>query len=116
MLLLNQFITFLIAPLGTALLVWALAGALSLKVLKRSARVLGVLAFAWLWYWSTPLARDWLRGQLEALSPHLPMTQVPTAQAMVVLGGTMEPPDAMRPWPNWGSAADRVWTPGLRPG
>lgn len=40
------------------------------------------------------------------------MTQVPTAQAMVVLGGTMEPPDAMRPWPNLGPAADRVWHAG----
>jgi uncharacterized SAM-binding protein YcdF (DUF218 family) len=109
MLLFNQFITFLIAPLGTALLVWALAGALSLIGLKRSARVLAVLAFAWLWCWSTPLASHWLRGQLEALYPPLPLTQVPTAQALVVLGGTMDPPDAMRPWPNLEAAADRVW-------
>jgi uncharacterized SAM-binding protein YcdF (DUF218 family) len=28
---------------------------------------------------------------------------------MLVLGGTMDPPDAMRPWPNLGAAADRVW-------
>ena len=105
----NQFITFLIAPLGTAFLVWVLAGALSLKGLKRSARVLAVLAFVWLWCWSTPLASHWLRSQLEAHYPPLPLTQVPTAQALVVLGGTMEPPDAMRPWPNLGQAADRVW-------
>ena len=25
------------------------------------------------------------------------------------MGGAMEPPDAMRPWPNLGAAADRVW-------
>jgi uncharacterized SAM-binding protein YcdF (DUF218 family) len=109
MLLFNQFITFFIAPLGTALLVWALAAALSLKGLKRTARVLAVVAFVWLWCWSTPLASHWLRGQLEALYPPLPLTQVPTAQALVVLGGTMEPPDAVRPWPNLGPGADRVW-------
>lgn len=41
--------------------------------------------------------------------PPLPLTQVPTAQALLVLGGTMDPPDAMRPWPNLGPGADRVW-------
>lgn len=109
MLLLNQFATFLIAPLGTALLAWALAAALSLKGLKRSARALALLAFAWLWCWSTPLASHWLRGQLEAQYPPLALTRVPTAQALVVLGGTMQPSDAMRPWPNLESGADRVW-------
>lgn len=105
----NQFINFFIAPLGTALLAWALAAALSLKGLKRTARVLAVVAFVWLWCWSTPLASHWLRGQLEDLYPLFHLTQEPTAPAMVVLAGTMEASDAMRPWPNLGPAADRVW-------
>ena len=109
MLLINAFITFLIAPLGTALLAWAVAGVLSLKGHKRLARVLGLWAFVWLWCWSTPLASHWVRGQLEAQYPPLPLAGVPTAQAVVVLGGAMEPPDGMRPWPNLGQGADRVW-------
>jgi hypothetical protein len=39
MLLLNQFITFFIVPLGTAMFGLALAGAMNLKGLIRSARV-----------------------------------------------------------------------------
>lgn len=109
MLLLNSFVTLLIAPLGTALLTWALAVVLSLRGRKRSAQVLAVLAFMWLWCWSTPLASHWIRGQLEASYPPLPLAAVPAAQAVVVLGGTMDPPDALRPWPNLGQAADRVW-------
>ena len=109
MLLINAFITFLIAPLGTALLAWAVAGVLSLKGHKRLARVLGVWAFVWLWCWSTPLASHWVRGQLEAQYPPLPLAGVPTAQAVVVLGGAMEPPDGVRPWPNLSQGADRVW-------
>jgi uncharacterized SAM-binding protein YcdF (DUF218 family) len=107
--LINAFITFLIAPLGTALLAWAVAGVLSLKGHKRLARVLGVWAFVWLWCWSTPLASHWVRGQLEAQYPPLPLAGVPTAQAVVVLGGAMEPPDGVRPWPNLSQGADRVW-------
>ena len=109
MLLLNSFITFLIAPLGTALLAWTVAAVLSLRGRKRSAQVLAVLAFVWLWCWSTPLASHWIRGQLEASYPPLPLAAVPAAQAVVVLGGTMDPSDALRPWPNLGQAADRVW-------
>jgi uncharacterized SAM-binding protein YcdF (DUF218 family) len=107
--LINAFITFLIAPLGTALLAWAVAGVLSLKGHKRLARVLGLWAFVWLWCWSTPLASHWVRGQLEAQYPPLPLAGVPTAQAVVVLGGAMEPPDGVRPWPNLSQGADRVW-------
>ena len=109
MLLLNSFVTLLIAPLGTALLTWALAVVLSLRGRKRSAQVLAVLAFVWLWCWSTALASHWIRGQLEGSYPPLPLAAVPAAQAVVVLGGTMDPPDALRPWPNLGQAADRVW-------
>lgn len=107
--LINQFVTLVIAPLGTALLALLVAAVLTLMGITRSAHVLAVLAFAWLWCWSTPLASHWLRGHLEAQYPPMALASVPTAQAMVVLGGAMDPPDALRPWPNLESCADRVW-------
>jgi uncharacterized SAM-binding protein YcdF (DUF218 family) len=105
----NQIVTWLIAPLGTAWLAWAVAAVLALNCMKRSARALALLAFAWLWCWSTPLASHWLRGQLEVKYPSSTLASMPTAQAIVVLGGAMEPTSATRLWPNLGASADRVW-------
>lgn len=109
MLLINQFVALLIAPLGTAWLAGVIAIGLVLWGKRRSAGALAAFAFAWLWCWSTPAASHWLRGLLEAEYPAQPLTKVQAADAMVVLGGTMEPPDAMRLWPNLEGGGDRVW-------
>jgi uncharacterized SAM-binding protein YcdF (DUF218 family) len=73
------------------------------------ARARRLLALAWLLLWSTPAASHWLRRALEAPYPPLPAADLPTAQAIVVLGGGIVPRGPGLPMPNMEKAADRVW-------
>ena len=101
--------TALISPLGTALLLGATALVLAALRWRRGAAATALLGLVWLWVWSMPVASLWLRGALEHRYPPLALQGVPSAQAIVVLGGGMSPPGAGRPWPDLSAAADRVW-------
>ena len=99
----------LISPLGTALALGLVALALAVWRWRRVSWILAASALLWLWLWSTPAASLWLRAGLEARYPPLALQAVPSAQAIVVLGGALSPPSAGRPWPDLSAAADRVW-------
>lgn len=99
----------LLSPLGTALILAAAALTLSLRGWRRSSRAMALLALVWLWTWSTPMANQRLRAHLEGPFPPLAVQDLPNSKAIVVLGGTMSPPTAGRPWPDLSAAADRVW-------
>ena len=99
----------LISPLGTALLLGVLSLLLSWRRHHRAALVSGATAIAWLWLWSTPAASLWIRTYLESQHAALPVAALPNADAIVVLGGAVSPPEAPRFDVNLGSAADRVW-------
>ena len=99
----------LMAPLGTALALGALALALGCAGRRRGAWGVGLVALLWAGVWSMPVASVWVRGQIEAPYPPLAMDQVPQAGALVLLGGGMSPRTALRPYPDLSSAADRVW-------
>jgi len=71
-----------------------------------SVLITGVLV---LWVPSTPVFSDWLRGTLESRYPPTPVEQVPTADAIVVLGGSVGMPLPPRVYPDLNDAADRVW-------
>ena len=62
-----------------------------------------------LWIPSTPTFSDWLRGTLEARYPPMPVEQIPTADAVVILGGSVGAPRPPRVYPDLNEAADRVW-------
>ena len=105
----NALFTALISPLGTALMLAVVALILSVRAWRRASRALALFAFAWLWIWSTPVANLHLRAHLERPFPPIALRDLPAAQAIVVLGGTMSPPTVGRPWPDLSAAADRVW-------
>ena len=107
--LINALATAVISPLGIALLLGSLAWLLGALGRRRLALALGAVALLWLCAWATPMASHALRAHLEAAHPPLPLSAVPQAQAIVVLGGAMAPPEAGLPYPNLGSAADRLW-------
>jgi uncharacterized SAM-binding protein YcdF (DUF218 family) len=107
--LINTLATAALSPLGTALLLSGLAWLLGALGRRRLALALGGVALLWLYAWATPVASHALRAHLEAAHPPLPLAAVPQAQAMVVLGGAIAPPEAGQPYPNLGPAADRVW-------
>lgn len=62
-----------------------------------------------LWLPSTPIVSDWLQGTLEARYPPTPVEAVPTADAIVMLGGALSAPRPPRVYPDLNDAADRVW-------
>lgn len=104
-----KILTVLLQPLGTALLAWLLALLLWTRC-PRFARALAALALLWLWAWSTPLVSDALRHRLERQYPERAVAELPRADAIVVLGGAMEPAaPPLRLQPDMGSASDRVW-------
>jgi uncharacterized SAM-binding protein YcdF (DUF218 family) len=70
--------------------------------------MLGTMALVWLWLWSMPVSSHWLASQIENQFPQVPITSVPHAQAIVVLGGTVSPPSGKSAEINLGRAG-RVW-------
>ncbi len=109
-----KLLTALISPLGTALLLGLLALLLALlsrwRFFRRAACVFGLLAVAWLWLWSTPLASDVLRGWIEGQAGPRLVKDIPASEVMVVLGGGVSGPRLpQRPYPDLGAAADRLW-------
>lgn len=99
----------LISPLGSALALGGIALMLAQRGIKRAAWVAGIAALVWLWVWSTPLASVWLLGSIEGRYPPLAMQAVPSAQAIVVLGGALSPPGPGRQYPDLSGGSDRVW-------
>ena len=105
----TKLITLLISPLGTALLLALLAGYGAWRSHRRLAWASATLAIGWLWLWSTPMASSCLRTVVESAYPAVPVKALPTAEAVVVLGGAMSPPRGSRLEVDLNLAADRVW-------
>lgn len=98
----------LLSPLGSALAVGLLA-LLVLRWTRRAAILLLLVAFGWLYLWSTPALSEWLEERAEAAFPPQRAEALPVADAIVVLGGGMAPPATGHPYPDMNHAADRVW-------
>ena len=109
----SKFVIAAISPLGTALAVGIVALLLARSRragLRRAAYAVGAFAIAWLWFWSMPIASGWIRGPLEDAAGPRTIEALPTAPAMVVLGGAVEGPRLpWRPYPDLNSSADRMW-------
>lgn len=110
MVVINKIIGTMLSPIGLALAALLLSGAWSMW--KKSGKACVITAFicvAWLWVWSmgafscmlgVPLERAWTQVRAEDL---------PSADAIVVLGGGMSAVPEVYPYPDMHGAADRVW-------
>lgn len=107
--LLSKLATVLISPLGLSLLLIALG--LLLLAFRWRRLALTLLGFVWLWLlvWSLPVASGALRMALEAEYPIRPVASLPTAPAIVILGGAMKTPTQKQPLPGLADSSDRVW-------
>ena len=107
-LIIDKLLTLLAMPVGATIL-GALAAAVALwRGWRRSARVLAAAAFAWLWFWATPIAADLVVPQLVERYPVRHIDDLPNADAIVVLSGNVRPGSARRPYPLFGATGDRL--------
>jgi uncharacterized SAM-binding protein YcdF (DUF218 family) len=105
----TKLISLLVSPLGTAIVLALAAAAFAWRRRTRCAWSAATIAIAWLWLWSTPMASLWLRGIVESAYPAVPVATLPAADAIVVLGGTVDPPRGRRLEVDLKLGADRVW-------
>lgn len=109
MLYLDKLMSQLAYPLGLSLALCLLALVLQAFGRRRLGGAAVFLAVLWLGGWSLPAVSNALRLSLEGRFANTPVAALPQADVVVVLGGGMGvgPPDW--PYPDLGSAADRVW-------
>ena len=104
----TKILSLLVHPLSLGLLLVVTGSVLGLwrRFLGPAMVVCGVLT---LWVPSAPLFSDWVRGTLEARFSPTSVEAVPTADAIVILGGSVGVPRPPRVYPDLNDAADRVW-------
>lgn len=107
--LIAKIASLLISPLGTALLLALFALIAAAAGRARMAMASGVAGVFWLWVWSTPAASLWARYMIEQQHPPRAVASVPSARAIVVLGGGVTPPTVHRNAATLTAAADRLW-------
>ena len=108
---LDKILTQIFSPLGVTLGVVFLALILLTSGRRRGATALLVLALTWGWAWSTPFLGNLLRSRLVDVDRYLPhhAEELPTGDAIVVLGGGVRPVSGALVYPDLTGHADRVW-------
>lgn len=106
---LTKLVSQLVYPLAISLELCVLA--LGLLWFRRNRMAAAALGFAivWLWFWSAPLTADRIRYSLEKRFPPVPIEHVPKADAIVVLGGGVDPISPPRLYPDLALGSDRMW-------
>lgn len=98
-----------IYPLPLALVVIALGALLLWRDRRVSGALLIGIAVIGLYGLSTPAVSDRLVASLEQRYPPPGMEDLPPVDAIVVLGGGVQPAAEPRTGPDLGAAADRLW-------
>lgn len=106
--LLDKTLTAFASPLGFAVSFLAVGLLLAAARLRRAGLVAGLLSFLLLWAASTPWVANRLLATLEDQYPALRVDDYPASDAVIVLGGAISPATARNPYPDLGSASDRV--------
>lgn len=89
---LSKLLPLFFYPLGLAIAVGLWVSLVGLRQGARKTACLGLVATAGLWLSSTPFCADWLFQGLQQPFPLQPMTAIPKAEAILVLGGLAEGP------------------------
>ena len=86
-----KFVVWLLTPLGIGFCLAGLALLLAWRRRPLGSKVFGALTLIWFWIFSIPVTHYWLVSQIENQFSQVPISAVPYAQAIVVLGGTVTP-------------------------
>lgn len=104
----TKLLSLFVYPLSLGLLLVGTGALVAVRWQKRGMALIGGGALV-LWGFSTPVVSDALRGRLEGQHPPTRIDSLPSAEAVVVLGGGVSPPRPPRIHPDLNDAADRVW-------
>jgi uncharacterized SAM-binding protein YcdF (DUF218 family) len=102
-------LSLLFYPLGMASVLLLLALLLLWRRRYRAGGASLSLGLLVLWAFSTPLLADRLVAALEKDWPDLPVAQVSSADAILVLGGAFSTGNGQFTYPSAGTAVDRYW-------
>ncbi len=83
----SEFLANLVIPLNLSITLLLLAVILLIVRWRKTAAILTIAALAWVVFWSLPTTSLWAGGLLEQRYPYRVAATMPTAQAIVVLGG-----------------------------
>ena len=109
MYILNKIVGGCLNPLVIGLTLIVAGGLCLWRNRRKTGFGLLAAAVAWLWFWSMPMAFRWLGGALEREWPVTRAEDMPTADAIVLLGGGMGSNTNVYPYAEMWSGADRVW-------
>lgn len=109
MYLLNKIVGGVLNPLVVGLVMVIVSGLCLWRSWRKAGFGLLIGSVAWLWLWSTPMMYRWLGGALESEWPVVKAEDVPTADAIVLLGGGMGSNTNVYPYAEMWNGADRVW-------
>ena len=107
-LVLTKLLPLFVYPLGAAILLGIVVLALLGTGFRRSGSTLLALGLLALWVASTPAFANWVVAQLESEYPPVPVQNVPTADAIVLLGGIVRQPLRPRVTVDLGDPVDRI--------
>lgn len=83
----SSFFTNLVVPLNLCITLLVIAVVLFMIRRRKTAFFIACAAFCWGLFWSLPATSLWAGGRLEQFYPRVNPYTLPTAQAIVVLGG-----------------------------
>lgn len=83
----SSYLTNLIIPFNLCITLVVLGLVLGLFRLRKTGLALVAAGLLWALAWSLPATSLWAGGALENRYPHKPAAEMPTADAIVVLGG-----------------------------
>jgi uncharacterized SAM-binding protein YcdF (DUF218 family) len=106
---LSKILPLFLMPLGVTIFLALLALLFVYRGNKRLSVLFIVLSIAYLWVLSTPMVGKGLYRSLESHYPPVPMSRVPEAGCMVVLGGVVQPSAPPRVDIELNEAVDRVY-------
>ncbi len=83
----SSFFTNLVIPVNLCVVLLIVALMLYIAQRRKAAFLIAASGVCWVMFWSLPASSLWAGGRLEQLYPQELPAQLPTADAIVVLGG-----------------------------
>lgn len=84
----SSFLTNLVIPLNLCIALLLVGAVLFVLRYRKTGFFVAAVGIGWALFWSLPASSLWAGGRLEQLYPHRMPNNLPTADAIVVLGGS----------------------------